>query len=151
MCCECEHGHEQRHPTVDLRGVQIDERLAPLINIIWNLGIRTDECCQEIESPLDVPVAMIGFEDLAGAATFVRLLAAANPDYCDDFEYLSDCPSDNGFRIYVWFQGSVGTGLAQLFPSVVLEIPTDLLDELTKGVLEHLSSTGLGSGMLTAS
>jgi hypothetical protein len=37
------------HPTVTLDGIEIDEELAPLIRKLWDVGIKTNVCCQERE------------------------------------------------------------------------------------------------------
>ena len=138
MCEHCSSVH-QTHPTVNVRGVPIDEKLAPLINTLWSLGIRTTETCQQIASVRDIPVASISFETTDDATKFITLLAASNPQFRDDLLYLDDFPSDNGFRCYIWFQGSIGSAFAQLFPTVSVEIPTEHIERITTNITQHLS------------
>lgn len=37
---------ETPHPTVDLRGVDVDVKIAPLIEGLWDLGVETVDSCQ---------------------------------------------------------------------------------------------------------
>ena len=116
----------------------IDEKLAPLITLLWRLGVETMECCQDIEEPVtETPTARISFDTLPDATTFVALLMAGNPGYADELECLNDYPSESGFRVFVWFQ----PGLAAPIPTVVVELPTALITELTEGVRAHLART----------
>jgi hypothetical protein len=54
---------------VSLGTVNIDEKLAPLIPLLWAQGIRTHQCCQE-ERPGQ---ASITFPDLAHALDFLNV------------------------------------------------------------------------------
>jgi hypothetical protein len=45
-CAECAK-HPTMHPQVAVCGVPIDEPLAPLIDMLWTLGIDTSESCQD--------------------------------------------------------------------------------------------------------
>lgn len=146
----CEHCKEiQSHPTTTVRGVEIDEKLAPLMNILWSIGIRTTDSCQEIDNhPLPIPIATISFETPDDATKFITLLAAANPQFKDDLCYLDDHPSDKGFRCYIWYQGSVGHAFAQMFPTVTFEMPAGELEEITRNITQHLSWVALTTSEL---
>lgn len=144
MCEQCDSIH-QTHRTTILRGIPVDEKLAPLLNILWSIGIRTTESCQQVASARDIPVASISFETTDDATKFVTLLAASSPQFKDDLLYLDDFPSDLGFRCYIWFQGSVGSAFAQLFPTVTVEMPTSQIEQITRDIAQHLSWVALSS------
>ena len=142
MCEIQEHNHD----TIVVRGIPIDAKLAPLINILWSIGIRTIESCQEVQNhPLPIPIATISFETPDDATKFINLLAASSPQLRNDLLYLDDTPSDRGFRCYIWYQGSTGTGFAQLFPTVTLEMPTDHIETATTDITRHLSWVALSA------
>jgi hypothetical protein len=84
---------------------------------------------------------------LPDATAFLTLLAAGNPDYEELVCGLADYPSESGFRVYVWYQPGewppkpiLGPPAAPaLIPTVVVELPTALIPELTQGVRVHLA------------
>lgn len=96
-----------RHPTVTLVGpsgsVEIDVALAPLIEVLWLLGITTQQCCQH--DPLS-DSAEISFPTSAHAARFVHavFLIVDERDSMQtrlrDWEVLDPCPSSarDGWR-----------------------------------------------------
>jgi len=61
----------KRHKTVkvSLGTVEIDEKLAPLIPLLWAQGIRTRQCCQEERAGK----ASITFWNLEGALEFLNV------------------------------------------------------------------------------
>ena len=68
------------HPHVIIDGIEIDEEIAPLIELIWNLGLRTSNSCQ------DNPAGMVWIEFAAeDAAEFLNIVAG---DYDDEMEGL---------------------------------------------------------------
>ena len=138
-CPGCVADPHREHPHVYVAGVPIDKELAPLIGMLWALGIGTSESCQADHADYyGVQVAMIGFDTFDDAHRFVCLMAAANPVYADEFTCLSDDPGEEGFRISVWYQGRVTPGRALLSPSVAVEFPTAKITELTEGIRAHL-------------
>lgn len=144
MCEQCDQKHD--HPNVIVRGVPIDEKIAPLLSTLWALGIRTTESCQEIANHfLPIPITTISFESTDDATKFITLLAASNPRFKDDLLYLDDVPSEHGFRAYIWFQGSIGNAFAQVFPTVTIEMPADHIDEIAKNIAQHLSWVALSA------
>jgi len=63
----------QRHPTVKVRSpwgrLNIDEKLAPLLCLLWRAGLQTNQCCQEVRPGL----AEIEFAGSADAENFLYL------------------------------------------------------------------------------
>jgi hypothetical protein len=54
--------HEPHHKTVCLNGVDIDEKIAPIIKAIWDAGIPTMRSCQDLNE-----FVYIAFENLRDA------------------------------------------------------------------------------------
>jgi len=147
------------HPTVDVDGVDIDEQLAPLIKLLWNLGISTAECCQYDEGPI-VPVANMSFKDLESAEQFLGLLMAGNPD-ATDWRWIDDSPTPEGFRLTVGLDSSEDPNdpvwdlpsnaqyrhyrrrpRESWRHSICVEFPADQIAELTAGIGKYLASLG---------
>lgn len=143
MCQFCTP-EARKHQTVNVRGIPIDERLAPLINTLWSIGIRTTDSCQEVQRE-PIPVTEISFETTDDATKFITLLAAANPQYKEELQYLDDFPTESGFRVYIWYQGSIGNAFAQLFPTVTVEMPAKDLEEITRNINQHLAWVALSA------
>src|SRR5262245_32284945 len=91
------------HKTVKVsRGeVDIDEKLAPLIPLLWKAGIETNQCCQE-ERP---GLACIEFP---GSAEVEEFLFVAQRRYKVEVETWNE--GDNG-------ELSIGVRLLVLFPA----------------------------------
>jgi hypothetical protein len=142
------------HTTVLVDGVEIDEQLAPLIRILWGLGISTHECCQYKEGPV-CPVASVWFKDLDRAEQFLGLLKAGNPK-ATDWQHIDEYPTSEGFRLTVVLSADVDDPAydlpinAKYRPDpwqaftrhIGVEFPADRIAELTAGIGKYLASLG---------
>lgn len=135
------------HPTDVLehpsgRGVRVDKELAPLIKLLWELGVPTMECCQHCETVQhsdkeQLRIARISFYDIEYATEFITLLCLT--DYIDELMCLSDERSKSGFRIYVWYQPIDRDEPPFIAPSFVIELPTDEIASITKSIKNKLN------------
>lgn len=108
------------HPTVEMAGLKIDEQMAPLVGILWELGIKTCACCQG--HALDYHIshsssgaAYIMFKDYQQAANFVRYTAEKLPARYSNKIVLTFCSSAH----------SLGDGLVN-FPPLLVDTITDI-------------------------
>lgn len=51
----------------------IDRDLAELVYLLWRVGVRTDESCQDVYDTPDTPWAVLGFEAARDARQFLDL------------------------------------------------------------------------------
>ena len=113
------------HPQVDAHGIEVDERLAPLLITLWKLGLETQYSCQG-QPEYFVPnhpggygsAAQIFFADIEHALKFVS----------KSTELLGhDAYQDGGFRIGT--SGGIDGTLLPLRGDV--RFSPELIDELT--------------------
>jgi len=115
-----------RHKTVKVARskVDIDEKLAPLIRLVWDVGIDTNQCCQEAR-PRE---ACIEFHSSADVEQF---LFVAQRDYkpelevWDEADHHDDELSHIRVRLLVYFPTKDISSLVNAFEQVTQANETD--------------------------
>ena len=80
-----------KHTQVLCQGVKVDELLAPLFDIIWNLGIKTLYSCQGVDKDID---GYISFASAHDAIFFLDLIG-------DNYNMIRMVYDDKGTKVNV--------------------------------------------------